>query len=190
MAPSSHAPFNRGKPGNRSCRSAPLLSPERVDELMCVDARGHTVPPMTPRTRFFWYAGCSAAVVATGFVLVYTVPYDPDRRPGAVELAGTVLGFVTVPALYGLFAIIRALRGSVRRGFFSGAIAVGMLYATAALAFSLIFNGIDCRPSDCVVAVPDNQFFMIAYVLSLLLAVVAPALLALVRWPRHGSTAS
>jgi hypothetical protein len=96
-----------------------------------------------------------------------------------------VLGFVMVPALYGLFAIIPALLGSVRRGFFWGAIAVGILWATAALAFSLIFNGIDCRPSDCVPAVPDDRFFVIAHVLRLLPAVVAPALLALVRWPRQ-----
>jgi hypothetical protein len=152
---------------------------------MCVDALGRTVPPMTTRTRFFWYAGCSAVLVAAGFVLAHTVPYDPDRRPGAVALAGTVLGYVIVPALYGLFAIIPALRGSVRRGFFWGAIAVGILGATAALAFDLTFNGIDCRPSDCVAAVPDDRFFVIAYVLSLLLAVVAPTLLAFVRWPRH-----
>jgi hypothetical protein len=141
---------------------------------------------MTTRTRFFSYAGCSAAVLATALVLGLTVPYDPERRPGVVDMAGTVAGFVMVPAVYGLFAIIPALLRSVGRGYFWGAIALALVTVTATFGLSYVFSGIDCRPSDCVPAVPDKSFFVIAYALSLLLAVVAPALLAFVRWPQQG----
>ncbi|NUT33081.1 MAG: hypothetical protein HOV79_08405 [Hamadaea sp.] len=138
---------------------------------------------MTPRTRYFWYAGCSAAIAAAHVILGYLVSYDADRRPGALELVITVLSYLLLSALYGLFAVVPALRGSTGRGYFWGAVAVGVLGTTAALKFDLLLNGISCSP-HCVAAVPGDSFHWIAYAVSLPLAVVPPMLLALVSWPR------
>jgi hypothetical protein len=112
--------------------------------------------------------------------------YDANRRPDLLDFAMTVSSYLVIPALYGLFAIAALLDRPIRagRGYFIGAVVVGLVATAFALKFDLAFSGIDCRPDDCVPAVPDPGYYKAAYAASLVPAVVLPLMLALARWPK------
>jgi hypothetical protein len=144
------------------------------------------------RWRFVLYLAGSVILCAVWLVVLMGggPKYDPNRRPDLVDFTMTVCGYVLVPAVYGLFAVVVLLGGPGRAGrrFFIGAAVVGAIATTLALTFDLTFSGIDCRPADCVAAVPEPGYYKSAYAVSLLPAVVVPLLLALVRWPRPTAT--
>lgn len=143
-------------------------------------------PPRATRWRLVVHFAWSLAVCAAYLVLLLggRPRYDPDRRPDLLDFAVTVESYLLIPALYGLLALAVPRWGAGRagRGFFVGAVAIGLAATTLALVFDLTISGIDCRP-DCVAAVPDPSYYKVAYAVSLIPAVVVPLLLAVVSWP-------
>jgi hypothetical protein len=154
-----------------------------------------STPPAPPdvtasakRWRFRLYFTISAIPVAVWVteLLGGGRGYDANRRPDLLDFATTVNYYLAIPALYGLFAITALLDRPIRagRGYFIGAVVVGLVATAFALKFDLTFSGLDCRPDDCAPAVPDPGYYKAAYWASLVPAVVLPLLLALVRWPK------
>ncbi len=140
------------------------------------------------RWRFGVHTGWSVIVYTAVLVAVIggTRRYDPNRPPDLLDFATTVCTYLLLPAFYGLCAGVILWRRATHagRGYLVGAAAVGAVTVTLAWWVDSTLSGADCRPSDCVAAVPDPGYFTAAYAVSILPAVVTPLLLAIVRWPR------